>query len=517
MLDLLQPYFYTQKILCILVLVLCGSIFTSSSNAKSFDTREELRKEFLLRIGKRYEDIDRFMEGQGIVDPKIKLRGLPDGEFLIFDLAIPPRLLVDGTVFAEIYKQNVVLSLKDFINTVQFPIIYDDKTQTYAGWFIREDKTFFLDITKGVVVAHGQEYKLGEASLIRDGDVYAPVESFESWFKMTMDVDIGTQHIVLNPEHSLPATERFERRQKDYKRRKTDPPKLPRYEDGYELIAMPVIDVSTRSSYKKNSGSKSTKSHSMNIRTAGEFAKGALNTNASLNNTNQLTSARFNYLQESADAEILGPAKARRFEAGDITPTRLPLTGSSPQEIGIRVTNRDPLNNIVLPSTQIAGYFFSEWDIELYRDSTLLGFQQADDEGYYNFDNIPLLPDRNVFRVVAYGPQGEVREQRLNVPYDRNRLAESGGVYDISLTVQERKLYEKTESNDQDLNTLHFVGFYEFPLSGSSALRVGGRYRQEEGANKLYTDVALSTTYRQALINAEIAADELGEVASSLS
>ncbi len=511
--------FYPFLSLCALLLCMVSSVcaYADSSVTMSPEKMQELKKQFLSKIDKRLKEADQFLENQGIVDKKIKLRGLEDGELLIFNLTIPPKLLVEGLVFAEIYQNSVVLSLKDFISVLHFPITYDEESKTYAGWYIRENNTFSLDMNNRLVVVGDQEYTLSNFVQISEDDVLAPVEDFETWFDMDMQVDIGTQRIALDPDHALPATERFERRNKNYNRRKTEPPKFPRHDDEYALIATPVVDVTTRSGYKRDLGQKSQRTHALNVRTAGEFAKGVLNTNVSFNERDYLSSARFNYLQESAKPEILGPLKARRFEAGDIISTRLPLTGGASPEIGVRLTNTDPLTNSILPSTQIAGYFFPDWDIELYRDSTLLSFQQADEQGFYSFDNIPLLPDRNVFRVVAYGPQGEVREETLNVPYDRNRLASDGGVYDISVTLQERQLYEKLSSTDQDADTVHLTGFYEFPISEGSAVRLGARYRQEEGQNKLYTNAAVSTTIQQALVNVEVASDEKGEFATTAS
>ena len=175
------------------------------------------------------------------------------------------------------------------------------------------------------------------------------------------------------------------------------------------------------------------------------------------------------------------------------------------------------MRNLTLPSTRIEGYFFPEWDIELYRDQSLLAFQETDTEGYYFFDNVPLFSERNSFRIVAYGPQGEVREETISIPYDRQRVSEQGGVYDVSLTFQDRQFYRKIDSRDEDRNTPHLVGFYEAPIGNNSAVRLGGRYRQEDSEDKAYASAAISTAYQQALINAEIASDEQGELASRLS
>ncbi len=497
-----------------LMMLTCTTFTNATANTE--DKIKKAKRAFLQQIPRNLEKAERFLEAQGMAEPGVDLRGMPDGELLIFNLEIPPRLLVDGLVFSEVYEGHVLLSLRDFISALALPIEYNEETQTYSGWFIREENIFTADLQNGTISAKEQNFKLGAFSQTRDDDILAPVQSFEQWFDIEMNVDVGVQRISISPKQPFPATERFDRRQKNYKKERTSPAELPLKQDDYDIIAVPVADISTRSSAKRNVDGETTTSHNLNIRTAGEFARGALNTNLAFTDKDNLSSARFNYLQESSKPELLGKLKARRLEAGDIIPTRLPLTGSSAAEAGIRITNADPLNNVILPSTQITGYFFPEWDVELYRDSTLLNFQQTDQEGFYNFDNIALLSDRNVFRIVGYGPQGEMRERTLSVPYDRNRLAKEGAIYDVSVTMQERQIYERLPTDDQDADTLHAVGFVEFPLAGG-ALRIGARHRQEEGNNKLYTNVAMSNTIKQALVNTEIAADEQGEFSAALS
>jgi hypothetical protein len=472
----------------------------------------------LKKLQSRFELADSFMEERGILEKHLDLRGMPNGEQLIFDIIIPPRLKVEGVVFGEVAEDTVLLSLRDLIRVLQFPIEYDSSTGIYNGWFLREQNSFTMNINQGVLSVAGQEYRLPPQAQISDEDVMVPIADIKQWFQMDIDVDVSTQSLNMDPVQPFPATLQHERRKKDFSRRKREPASLPRYaKDDYDWFEFPVVDITTRSTYRDRKTSGKETDNFVNIRTAGEFAKGALTTNTAINDKDGLFSARVTYLQESADPELLGPLEARRFEVGDLSPTRLPITGNSAPETGVRITNADPLVSLTLPSTRIEGYYYPGWDIELYRDNSLLAFKPTDEQGYYAFDDIPLLSNRNYFRIVAYGPQGEVREEVINIPYDRERLAETGGVYDISLTFQERQFYELDPTDDRDRDTPHLVGFYELPVAENSAVRIGGRYRQEEGEDKLYGSVGLSTSVKETLVNAEIAADEQGEMKTQLS
>ena len=488
------------------------------ANAAEPKISKEFAEIFVSRIQARTQEANRFMQESGIKKKKYSLRGLSEGEVLILDLTIPPRLLVEGTVVGEIKNQKILVSLRDFITTLNFPIEFDEEARVFSGWFIREDKTIEIDLEKAIATrpSTDQEFVLNSSFVISDDDVLVPLSSIEQWFDMEIDPDLGTQRLVLNPIFPLPATERFERRKKEYRRIGLTKPIYPEKETPYDLYDTAKADVSIRNSLRKPKEGDTVTNNTINLRTSGELLYGVLNTSSFANQDDGISSIRANYLRESNDPDLFGKLKARRFELGDLSPTRLPITGSAPQETGVRITNTDPLVNLTFPSTNIEGYFTAGWDVELYRDNSLLLFQETDENGFYSFQNIPLLASRNAFRLIAYGPQGEIEEESLNIPYDRNRLSNSENIYDVSLTAQNSQLYRARDSDDEDEYTPHLVGFYEMPLANNTSLRFGGRYRQEDGANKLYANTAISTTTMGALINADLGVDEQGEIGSQL-
>ena len=57
------------------------------------------------------------------------------------------------------------------------------------------------------------------------------------------------------------------------------------------------------------------------------------------------------------------------------------------------------------------------WEVELYQNRALIGFQQSRPDGLYEFNNVPLVFGLNEFRLVFYGPQGQRREEtaRFNI------------------------------------------------------------------------------------------------------
>ncbi len=504
-----------QLLSCCMSLYAFDSAYASETLQNKTFLQKSVLQDFVKRMRLGYARAGAFLENTGIEDNRIDLRGLPDGEILILAVRLKDATDLEGSIFAEIQNRQIYLSLNDLFSLLSFPIKYNPETRIYSGWYIRENRLFSMDIDAALVVANGQEYKVFERDMIQKGDdIYVTLQSAQVWFGLELKPDIGSQLVHLDADPPLPIMERIARRKLKKRNESEKPVTLPRGDDEYDLISFPQIDVSTRTNYRRPESGESETNRFLNIRTAGEFAYGTLATSLSANDEDQLTNVRATYLQESANPELLGDLKARRFEVGDVQPTRIPIIGNAPPETGIRITNADLLSRQNLPSTQISGYIFPGWDVELYRDNSLLAFAETDDSGFYSFDNIRLFSNLNSFRVVAYGPQGEVREETLSVPFDQNREAEDGNIYDVSLSVQNRNFYDKFDSIDPDANTLHFAGFLETPLTANTALRLGARHRSENNANKTYASAGISTSYDGTLFNATVATDEQAELAA---
>ena len=508
---------------------LCCFVFSSfeaqpafaQDNQASVNTLEKTDQRmvanFLARMKNGYARANAFMNQANISDDRVDLRGLPDGELLIMNFKLKENIPLEGTVFGQIQNRQIYLSLNDMISLLNFPISYDRGQKRYSGWFVRENRLFDYDIASDLVRAAGQEFNiLDDHVLIREDEVYVARAVLENWFDLTLEPNIGDQFVLLDADPPLPVMERLKRRNSQERNNSRLFAKLPRGEDDYDLIAFPKVDVNTRSTYRNLENSDPDKELFFNVRTSGDLAYGNLTTNISGDKDNNITNARVTYSREADSPELLGGLKARRFEVGDIQPTRIPILGSALPELGARITNVDPLRSVSLPSTQITGYILPGWDVELYRDNSLLRFVETDDNGYYSFDNIQLFSSRNAFRVVAYGPQGEVREENVSIPYDPQRNADDSGIYDVSVSLQNRQTYSQFDSLDDDEDTPHVVGFYETPIGQRSALQLGGRYRQEDEEHKVYASAGVSTSLGGALVNASVASDEEGEWASEL-
>lgn len=441
----------------------------------------------------------------------------PDGEELLFFVILPQRLKLDGVILARVEGGEFLFSLRDFADILEFPLTIDPEQNAASGWYIRENKTFTLSQSEGFAETDHGRFALTKNIVFDGSDIMVSAPQLAQWFNFELDARSASLELFLTPDMKLPLQERMERQKRKFRQSKLDPPKLPLGSKDYQLIDIPFVDVSTNSTYDKDGITKDSRTrHIANVQTAGDFARGTLSTQTQYTNEDQITNIRAQYKRASTEPELLGPLKARRYEIGDVVPTRLSLDSNLGQELGARITNVDPQRSFTKPTTTISGQTFPDWDVELYRENQLVGFQTVGDDGFYIFNDVVLFQSDNNFRLVFYGPQGEVREERLTIPVDLKRLAEREGVYDVSLTLDKRQTYRKNPIQSEDEGALNLMALYERPISGGMAGSIGIRSGQDEGTRNTVVHGGLSTALYGALINTNIAIDDELDIGAEL-
>lgn len=474
-----------------------------------------LARDFVARISAGFKRADAQL-GTVTKSDTYNISGLPEGEVLLFQIRLGKKMKLDVPLMGKIKNRHVVLSFRDFVTALEFPIDFDPVTGNANGWYIRQNKTFKLDFANRTVQSDQGAFNLPAETSLEDDDLFFTPAQIEAWFDIELKADPAALDLYVASAMPLPIEERFARRNLKLQDNRQGPPTLPTAPENRQAVDFPFIDVATNSNYTRpGNGAPATNRHTASIRTTGDLAYGTLTTQSQLEKEDRLRSFRANYKRQSLEPELLGPLNARRYELGDLTTVRMPI-GSSAQEQGVRVTNIHPVRNFIQPSTDITGTTFSGWDVELYRDNQLLSFQSVGDDGIYNFTDVSLFGSNNNFRVVAYGPQGEIQEEVLYIPVDSQRLAQGGSAYDVSLTRQNIQTYNKVDSRDPDKGTVRFNALYEQPVGKNTALSAGVETRQRDGDQRSTVHTGISTTLAGALLNLNTAVDNEGETAAEL-
>ncbi|PCI57018.1 MAG: hypothetical protein COB36_01750 [Alphaproteobacteria bacterium] len=446
---------------------------------------------------------------------------LLDGETLLLQPILGNNLRIDGVIYGVVKDEKVLLSLRDISEVLQIPFVIDLEKKTVEGWYVREDKKFSLDLNAGIVRTDVGEFNLSANVFIEDGDVLVPAAELGTWMDFEFKPIVSAQDLRITSEELLPIQEKYRRRQDMHGGYKVPKPSRPRLNDGYTALNVPSVDVAIRSVYRKHGETKdASTSHSATFRSAGDFAYGTLSTQIQANDVDNIKNVRMKYKQESLDADLLGALKARRFEVGDITTTNVPLGGVSSQELGVRITNTDSLRTFSTPTTGISGTGFPGWDVELYRDSQLIGLKEIGDDGFYQFSDVDLFHSDNAFRLIFYGPQGEVREENLYIPVDRDLLSHGGGIYDVSISLDKKNTYNKfgADSSVGEDTNINVSALYEYSVVDGITLSSGLRSTvdQSAGDRDSVGNLGVSAVVKQALLNARVAVDDEGDMSAQL-
>ncbi|MCK5385537.1 MAG: hypothetical protein KAJ29_08140, partial [Alphaproteobacteria bacterium] len=339
--------------------------------------------------------------------------------------------------------------------------------QKASGWYIRENRPFSLDIAQKEVNTEKGVFKVSDDVFIKDRDIYVPARELAYWLDFEVDVKVDSQEFLLKSDILLPVQEKEERKKNKYVRHETADPGLPLGGKSYTLASVPIVDVTTRSTYNKDrNDDEGEYFHQAYVKTVGDFAGGTLTTQSRIDDNNQLSRIRATYEQDSLEGDLLGALKAKHIEVGDVTTTQTPLGGSVSQELGVRITNTDPIRSFTRARTVISGNATPGWDVELYRRTQFIGIVHVGDDGFYRFEDVTLYSDDNNFRLVFYGLQGERHEEAVYVPYDKDLLSRGEGIYDISVSFDGQNAYVKRnlKSSNEDRGSMNIAAMYEKPL-----------------------------------------------------
>lgn len=509
-----------RKTLIVLCCVLIPVWFSPSVAVSSTSKSEQLDNRARLSLAHSFVSKlkSRLRQHESTIK-KARKNILPDGEVLLLQPVIAKKLRPEGVIAARVKNGKVLLSIRDFSDTLQMAIDVAPDGKSAQGWYVRENRKFSLKQEDASVKTAMGTFDLSRDVLFEDNDVWVSAAELGLWVNFDFSLRVDEQEIDVATDLTLPIYAQFLRKSKDLTTRRLPEPSLPLGGEEYGLAGLPVIDVSTRSTYRRNSGRDAVTNQSANVRTSSDFAGGTLSTQTTLNDQDQLGLVRARYSQDSLDGDLLGPLNAKRFEVGDIITTQVPFGSSVEQELGVRVTNIDAVRGFSRATTAISGNAIPGWDVEIYRKNQLLDFQTIGDDGFYQFSNVDLFQDDNTFRLVFYGLQGEIKEEEIFIPFDRKLLGQGRGIYDVSVTLDEKNTYSNDRFRTDDgenAGKLNIAALYEKPLApGVTSTFAVSSAEDSLGQRNTIASAGISATVQESLVNASGAIDDQGAAAAT--
>jgi len=465
----------------------------------------EIAKDFVKKIESAYvEKIS--------ISP---IEQIPDGGTLL----LKPRsqkLFYTDEIYALKKNGKIYLAFDDVINILEFSIDYNKETSTANGWFIREDWIFDADFNNQKVISKNVSYQVKPQDLYYDdGLLFVEGQTLGKWLDLSFEYDIKDQIVDIESPFPLPSIARNLRKSRNPQgdRFNQNQAQLPRLEQDKKDFDINTADVYLGTRYNKSQTGATNRRNSANVILEGEVLKHNSYLFASGDSENNLENVVMRFTKRSEEPTLLGALKARSYGVGDVDVVNLPLTGASGQDFGLRFSN-NKLDNVDFASTDIEGDSIPDWDIELYRNDVLISSQVVDQNGRYRFEDIRLFVGNNDFELFFFGPQGEIRTEKISIPVNQELLASQDKTYEVSATFEDTQTLQKNSIGDEDRNAAHIAARYNKLLGQNSLGFLGFRTNEIAGDRKLFLTSGLSSTLGQTLLDTNFAVDESGEFAA---
>ncbi len=325
-----------------------------------------------------------------------------------------------------------------FVEAVEFPI--ERSAQLWSGWFRSDDRQFSWRMDSGIVEVTGRDDARIENHEWMDADdgTYVSVEALERWFSLELDVDPRLQTVTVTSGEPLPFQIWRERTLAKYRHRSGE-----RIEadvvvaDQYRWATMPLFNLSTNVTARKQGDTRSavgTTSLVMgmdlmkhSVVYTGSLIHSRQDQGNSTDSVNRLTIERAAVTQD--DPLFAG---VNRYIVGDIYQANANLVVDSRTGRGFSIDRYPNGRTGNLGYVTISGDAPPGWEVELYRNGTLIDFATVGADGRYFFPNQETPFGENTFVAKLFGPQGQTREDRQTFWGGGVELAK--GDYDFSIS-----------------------------------------------------------------------------------
>ena len=337
-----------------------------------------------------------------------------DDEMLLFEVRLQGATLSD-TFPGYPVKDGVLVPLGELCRLLGLAITTDPLTGKASGFFISEKRTFTLDAGSNTVAIEGRSQPFDRSKVeIHPDDLYVDTRLIAAWLPLDLKVDKLGAQITVTPREPLPTQVQANRLRGRgaFGGLRADNHHYAQVADPYRWAEVPMVDETLRLSSNPPAGGSTGRNTLLQSTTyaTGDFLK--LSTSVYAYGDSQGNRSLLATLgRRNPEGGLLGRLNATEFEFGEVFDPGLATVARATSGTGVFVTNF-PLNSDIFGDKKtMRGNLPPGWQVELYQNGALIGFQANRPDGLYEFRDIPLLHGWNDFRLVFYGPEGQRREE----------------------------------------------------------------------------------------------------------
>jgi hypothetical protein len=325
------------------------------------------------------------------------------------------------------YQQGDILfiPLGMFSALIDLAITADTTTGIAQGFIFREDRSFYLDANRGEVTIAGKLTRFDKNRVaIRDlDDIYIDSITLSKWLPLTLDINLYASRLNIISDKPLPfelRKKREERARKVYAQADDRERVYPLQKDEYQQWSYPVINQTARAGFSRDISGDFHGTFGYSTYASADLLYMESAWYLAGTEEDFFEDARVTFARRDPSESLLGSAHATEYAFGFINEPRLEIiTKPLDPQPGALISNYPLARQLQYDSQNFRGPLPPGWEVELYRNNELLGYIATSDNGLYQFDDVPLLFGTNYFRLVFYGPQGQVQEENYRYTLDR--------------------------------------------------------------------------------------------------
>jgi len=363
---------------------------------------------------------------------------------LILEIRTQHRELTD-TITAHGLRSGIWLPLGDVARFLDLPISISDDGNYANGWYLSPSRTISINLRSGVLNQGGKEAPLPRSDFVAyNGEMWVRADRLQDMLPIRIQTDLRAQTVVVRTLEPFPFEQRAAREALRDRLASignhAPAPSYPRLPTPYHLIDAPIAEAELRVT-----GAQGVAAHvETDLRAAGDILFMTGRFYASLSSISGVVAARAELGRRDPEAHLLGPLRATEFELGDVATEAMPVGLRGVAGRGVTITNEPLEHASVFERIDFRGPLPAGFEVELYRNDTLIGSTNTPINGDYEFLQVPVDFGLNVFRLVFYGPQGERREEVRRITVGDGRLAKGAFTYNVFAVQKDRALINAT-------------------------------------------------------------------------
>ncbi|KZZ76403.1 hypothetical protein A3767_15080 [Oleiphilus sp. HI0133] len=231
----------------------------------------------------------------------------------------------------------------------------------------------------------------------------------------------------------------------------------------YEWWSVPQFDFSLAKDIENNRGELDRR-YDLFLQGRADLAKHSVN--ASYIDSDGEEDLRITFSRASKGPDESIAFGMDRYEVGDLFGLSDPLVFSSAQGRGVRLSRGGKSVEEQGDTITLQGDAPPGWEVELYRNGSLIEFSDTTNDGRYLFEEVPVFVGENLFDIRLYGPQGQFREIREVVSTGGVMLQQGQWEYDAWALRRNKRLIDSSINiNEPESDLLMAEARYGFNRS----------------------------------------------------